>query len=125
MEILLADDNTDYLNLMKEALEMQGYNVQTAEDGMEGCEILASTDIDLIISDVRMPRFDGIKLHAFARRQERYKRTKFIFISGYQDLDNSVLDKEIDFFFDKMTPPEVIIKFVDQQMSGSHARNRV
>jgi DNA-binding response OmpR family regulator len=123
MDILLVDDNTDYLQLMKEALFMSGYNVHTAEDGIQGCEVLASSDIDLIISDIRMPRFDGLKLHAFAREVERYKRTKFIFVSGFKDVygDAVKLDPELDFFFDKTTPFDEIVKFVDKLMFGNYA----
>ncbi|MBM2846041.1 MAG: transcriptional regulator [Bacteroidetes bacterium] len=123
MDILLVDDNTDYLQLMKEALFMSGYNVHTAVDGIQGCEILASSDIDLIISDIRMPRFDGLKLHAFAREVERYKRTRFIFVSGFKDVygDAVTLDPDLDFFFDKTTPFDEIVKFVDKLMFGNYA----
>ncbi len=43
MNILLVDDNEDYLMLVREALYMSGYNVHTAHDGIEGCEVLPST----------------------------------------------------------------------------------
>ncbi len=39
-------------------------------------------DIDLIVSDIKMPRFDGIKLHEFARQMERHRHTKFVFITS-------------------------------------------
>jgi DNA-binding response OmpR family regulator len=120
MNILLVDDNEDYLILVREALYMNGYNVHTAKDGIEGCEILASKDIDLIISDIRMPRFDGLKLHAFAREMERYKDTKFIFISGLKDAytDAVTLDPKIDFFLDKTTPLKEIVRLVNSLIFG-------
>ena len=70
-----------------------------------------------------MPRFDGLKLHAFAREVERYKRTKFIFVSGFKDVygDTVKLDPELDFFFDKTTPFDEIVKFVDKLMFGNYA----
>jgi CheY-like chemotaxis protein len=93
IEILVVDDNVDYLTLMKEALRSSGYDVLTAEDGVEGCEILSSSEVNLIISDIRMPRLDGIKLHSFAREMRRYKKTKFIFLSGFKDVYNNLLKK--------------------------------
>jgi CheY-like chemotaxis protein len=127
MEILVVDDSRDYLGLLKEGLTIAGYDVYTAEDGMEGCEILASSNIDLIISDIRMPQLDGIKLHAFARGMDRFKRKKFIFISGYKDVYSSIpkVDPEVDYFLDKTTPLKAIIRLVDQLVFGKFANNWV
>ena len=120
MDILLVDDNADYLSLLGEILQRNGYTIHTAQDGAEGCEVLAKSDIDLIISDIRMPRLDGLKLHAFAREIDRYKKTKFIFVSGFKDLyTNAIkLDPKIDFSLDKMTPVQEILKLVDRLIFG-------
>jgi DNA-binding response OmpR family regulator len=123
MNILLVDDNLDYLNFMKESLFLNGYTVYTAADGSEACTLLGKPDIDLIISDIKMPTLDGIMLHSFAREIERYKKTKFIFISGYGDAYSDILDldPEVDFFFDKTTPVAKLLKFVDSLMFGDFA----
>lgn len=123
MEILMVDDNVDYLKLMKQALFEKGYTVYTAEDGIQACEILTTQNIDLIISDIRMPRFDGVKLHAFARELERHARTKFIFLSAFKDVyrDNLTLNAECDYFLDKTAPPAEIIKLVDRLIFGKFA----
>jgi CheY-like chemotaxis protein len=120
MDILLVDDNADYLRLLGDALILRGYTVHAAEDGLEGCEILNDTNIHLIISDIRMPRFNGLKLHEFARKMERYRQTKFIFISAYEKLyrDAMNLDPTLDFFLDKLTSTDEIIEFVDKKMFG-------
>lgn len=120
MDILLVDDNQDYLDLVKEALHQSGYQVYTAADGIEGCEVLSTKDIDLIISDIKMPRFDGIKLHAFAREMEKYRQTAFVFISGLKDVyANSLrLNPKVDFFLDKATPLREIVRLVDSLIFG-------
>jgi CheY-like chemotaxis protein len=120
MDILLVDDNEDYLSLMKEVLDLHGYTVHTAKDGMEGCDVLTESDIDLIISDIRMPRLDGVKLHAFAREIDRYKSTKFIFISGYGDIYSQAinLDPKLDFMLDKTTPIPDLLRLVDELIFG-------
>jgi DNA-binding response OmpR family regulator len=124
LEILIVDDNADYLHLLKDALVTSGYDVKTAEDGIEGCEILASSKIDLIISDIRMPRMDGIKLHSFAREMTRYAATKFIFLSGYKDVYSSIagMKGELDYFLDKTTPIDMIVKLVDKLVFGDFAK---
>jgi DNA-binding response OmpR family regulator len=125
MNVLLVDDNIDYLNFMKEALFLNGYTVFTATDGSESCKLLEENDlqVDLIISDIKMPTLDGIMLHAFARELDRYKRTKFIFISGYGDAYADILDldPEVDYFFDKTTPIAELLKFIDNLMFGEFA----
>jgi len=121
MTLLLVDDNEDYLKLLKDAFFSSGYTVHTAMDGEEGCRMLGKYDIDLIISDIRMPRLDGLKLHAFAREMDRYRKTIFIFISGFKDIykDFLELDEHLDFFFDKTTPMEEIVVAVDRLTFGS------
>ena len=120
MDILLVDDNEDYRYLVNEILSQNGYTVHNAKDGMEGCEILAKADIDLIISDIRMPRLDGLKLHAFAREIDRYKKTKFVFISGFRDVYSEAihLDPKLDFMLDKTTSVADILKLVDDLIFG-------
>ena len=122
MDILLVDDNEDFLNLVKEVLNESGYAVYTASDGVEGCNVLASSDIDLIISDIRMPRLDGIKLHAFARATDRYKTTKFVFISGAKEAYEDVvkLNPTVDYFLDKRITLDDLVKFVDTLIFGRY-----
>jgi CheY-like chemotaxis protein len=120
MDILLVDDNPEYLLLTRDILHSHGYTVHTATDGAEGCEILANAEIDLIISDVRMPRFDGLKLHAFAREMERYRDTKFVFVSGVREAVRDVvgMNPKVDFFLEKTTPLKEFVRFVDSLTFG-------
>jgi CheY-like chemotaxis protein len=120
MDILLVDDNEDYLSLMKDLLYSNGYTVITATNGLEACDILDNNDIDLIISDIKMPKYDGIRLHAFARETEKYRNTKFIFVSGYKDVYSELmqLDPSKDFLFDKTSPAGEIVKLVNELMFG-------
>jgi len=121
MDILLVDDNPEYLLLTRDILHMNGYTVHTATDGGEGCEVLSAKDIDLIISDIRMPQFDGLKLHAFAREMDRYRETKFIFVSGVQDAVRDVvnMDPKVDFFVEKTISLREFVKFVDTLVFGN------
>jgi len=120
MDILLVDDNPEYLEVVRDALESGGYTVHAAYDGMEACERLSSADIDIIISDIRMPRFDGIKLHAFARETEKYRMTKFIFLTGLKDYysDLVTIDPAADFLLEKTIPIAEIVRFVDGLLFG-------
>ena len=126
MTILIVDDNSDYRFLLGLAIARGGYTIYTADDGMEAIEALESRDFDLIISDIRMPLMDGIKLHTYVRNIPKYKNTKFIFISGYKDVyDNLiVLDPALDFFRDKTTPMDDLLSLVDKILKGDSAATK-
>ena len=60
--VLLADDSSDMRELLKEILEDAGHRVQVASDGHEALERLRAGCFDVVVSDVRMPRLDGLGL---------------------------------------------------------------
>jgi CheY-like chemotaxis protein len=123
VNILVVDDNADYRFLLSLALERGGYTTYTAEDGFEGIDILESTNIDLIISDIRMPLMDGIKLNGYARETPKYKDTKFVFVSGFKEIYAGavVLNPKLDFFLDKTTSSEEIVQLVNKLLDRDHA----
>lgn len=58
---LVVDDSKSILSLMRNVLDVAGYNVITASDGSEGLSILKSGErVDIIITDLNMPNMDGI-----------------------------------------------------------------
>lgn len=61
-KILVIDDERAIRNTMKEILSFEGYQVELAEDGKKGLEMVRSTHYDLIYSDIKMPGLDGIEL---------------------------------------------------------------
>ncbi len=58
-KILVVDDDTDDLKMLSMILEPEGYDVVTAENGVEALEQVESEDPDLILLDVMMPELDG------------------------------------------------------------------
>ena len=123
MEILVVDDSAEYLSLLNEVLFLSGYTVHTATNGIAACEILTTSEIDLIISDVQMPKMDGIKFHEFTREIDRYKNTNFVFLSGAEnELRNSLrLDPRIDHFLPKTTQIWDVARVVDELIFGEYA----
>jgi CheY-like chemotaxis protein len=122
VDILLVDDNTDYLDVVRDVLHTSGYHVHTAKDGIEGCELLSSSDIDLIISDIQMPRLDGLKLHAFARETDQHRNTKFIFLTGLKDFyaDKLRLAPGSDYLVEKTSPVKDLLRLVDTLLFGGY-----
>lgn len=60
-KILLADDSEDELSALKEILESEGYEVDTAENGLFAIDKAEDKEYDLIITDLVMPVADGIQ----------------------------------------------------------------
>lgn len=60
--LLIVDDEDELRELLASHFEMEGYNLFTAGGGYEALEIVKNNNIDFIISDVRMPKGDGIML---------------------------------------------------------------
>jgi two-component system cell cycle sensor histidine kinase/response regulator CckA len=87
-QILLVDDEDGLRRIAKRALTGAGFSVITAADGQEALELYAkhAADIRLIITDITMPRLDGVGLHR--RLREQGVRVPVLFTSGYaaQDL---------------------------------------
>ena len=60
--ILIVDDEKNYLTILSALLEDEGFEVLTAPGGSEALEIHKSSDLDLILTDMKMPKMDGIEL---------------------------------------------------------------
>ena len=81
--ILLVDDNQAGLAARKSVLEEFGHKVTTAVSGHEGLERFGSETFDLMITDYKMPRMNGIELIERVRAQN--KEIPVILISGFAD----------------------------------------
>ncbi len=60
--LLVVDDDEYILDILKILLENEGYSVTTAQDSLKGLEIAKTTDVDIVISDLRMRPMNGIEL---------------------------------------------------------------
>jgi two-component system chemotaxis sensor kinase CheA len=80
--ILLVDDTPTTRLLQKSILESAGYEVSLAVDGVDGWNKLVSETIDLVITDIDMPRKDGFTLTEDIRKSEAYRHLPVILISG-------------------------------------------
>jgi diguanylate cyclase (GGDEF)-like protein/PAS domain S-box-containing protein len=82
--LLLIDDEPAILSSLKRLLRREGYTILTAESGTAGLDLLASTDVGVVISDARMPEMSGGEF--LGRVREMYPDILRIMLSGYTDL---------------------------------------
>jgi len=69
--ILVIDDEKGILQLMHEALTINGHKVETADDGLEGIRKFDDGCFDIVITDIRMPVIDGNGVVAHIRKSEK------------------------------------------------------
>jgi two-component system alkaline phosphatase synthesis response regulator PhoP len=93
--ILVVEDNADMTAALKLALEMEGYQVLTAVDGLEALRILERVTPDLIVADIMMPRMDGYELYDATHQDERWLSIPFIFLTAKTDKEDIRLGKEM------------------------------
>jgi len=74
-KILLVEDNELYRILVKEVLEMDNYQIRVVNDGEEALSALKSESFDLVLTDIALPKLNGIELIQKIREQEK-KRPK-------------------------------------------------
>ncbi len=80
--IMVVDDSKTIRNLLAFVMKAEGFKVTTAEDGLDALEKLYSLEqVDLIISDVNMPRMDGFTFIKTLRAQDIYQDIPIIVLS--------------------------------------------
>lgn len=81
-KILLVEDDTLLLEIMRNILEMEGYQVLTASNGMTAYDLFLQTRPDLVVSDIMMPQLDGYALLEKIRRTPLGATVPFLFLSA-------------------------------------------
>ncbi len=86
--LLIVDDEPEIRKMLVRHFFFLGYEAEEAENGSEALDILAEKRFDVVISDIRMPKMDGVSLLREIRHQ--YPMTRVIMITGYVTLENAL-----------------------------------
>lgn len=115
--ILVVDDSITVREVERKMLANKGYDVKTAVDGLDGWNILRSEEFDLVVSDVDMPRMDGIEFISQIRRDSRYESMPVIIVS-YKDREedrNRGLEAGADYYLTKGSfQDETLVRTVEE-----------
>ncbi len=88
LKILIAEDEAITLKHLLYTLEKEGHKVSGAEDGLAAWEKIRKNHFDLVITDIKMPKLDGI--HLLERIKENWAQTEVIMITGFGSIDSAV-----------------------------------
>ncbi|MEO2053485.1 MAG: sigma-54 dependent transcriptional regulator [Allomuricauda sp.] len=106
-KILVIEDESAIRRVLVKILseESDTYNVQEAEDGLAGMELIKKEDFDLVLCDIKMPKMDGVEVLEAAKKIK--PEIPFIMISGHGDLDTAVNTMRMGAFDYISKPPDL------------------
>ncbi|EFI35114.1 response regulator receiver protein [Desulfonatronospira thiodismutans ASO3-1] len=113
--ILMVDDSKTVRNLIAFIVKKEGFHVTTAEDGLDALEKLyAASNVDLIITDINMPRMDGFTFVQNLREQEAFRDVPVIILSteGQEKDKEQGLSLGANLYMVKPAQPEWLLKNV-------------
>ena len=106
-KILVIEDEAAIRRVLVKILteENDHYDVEEAEDGSKGLDMIKKNDYDLALCDIKMPKMDGVEVLEAARKIK--PETPFIMISGHGDLDTAVNTMRLGAFDYISKPPDL------------------
>ncbi|HEX2896727.1 MAG TPA: response regulator [candidate division Zixibacteria bacterium] len=83
ISILVVDDEAMIRNLLEKILAKEGYKILLAKDGQEALDIISTKKVDIVISDMKMPRMNGLDLLKTLKRER--PEIGVVIMTGYGD----------------------------------------
>ncbi len=102
-KILVVDDEPDIITYLTTLLEENGYETDSAKDGVEGLKKAKEDKPNLICLDILMPEKSGIGLYRDLRKDEELKEIPVIIVTGFKGDDNPLLTFK-EFLYKRSVP---------------------
>ena len=116
-KVLVVEDHHDTSFLLCRLLKTEGYDVEHAIDGMVGLNAASSAPPDLIVTDIQMPRMDGIEMIRRIRRSEDISGTPIIVMSAYgKRVIDDALNAGADGFVEKPIDLDTFLETVRSKL---------
>ncbi|MEU3739139.1 response regulator [Streptomyces sp. NPDC032198] len=117
--VLVVDDNKVIRQLIRVNLELEGFEVVTAADGVECLDVVNQVRPDVVTLDVVMPRLDGLRTAARLRSDPRTRHLPLVIVSACTQYEvESGLEVGVDAFLAKPFEPSELLGIVRQLMEG-------
>lgn len=114
-KILVVDDESDILELLKYNLTKEGYDVKTASDGIKGVDVAKKFNPDLIILDIMMPKQDGVETCRQIREIPEMANSFVIFLTARSEEYSEVaaFDMGADDYITKPIKPRALVSRIN------------
>lgn len=122
--ILIIDDESDVRDIIRYNLTKEGYDVETAEDGLVGLKKVVEFKPDLIILDMMMPGMDGVEVCHSIRSESKHNHIVICFLSARNEDYSQVagLESGADDYLAKPVSPRVLVSKVKSLLRRNHER---
>lgn len=109
--VLIVEDNSQNLELMRYLLAAHGHEILTALDGAAATEVLKHTAPDLVLSDIQMPRMDGFELVRWIRARAEFRGTPVVAVTALAMVGDreTILAAGFDGYLSKPITPETFV----------------
>ncbi len=117
--ILLVEDDETFRKFLQLILEDEGHEVLTAEDGLAGLRLLQKEQVDLVISDLKMPGKCGLEL--FRETRQDPSPPRFIFLTAFGKVEEAVAamkEGAVDFLTKPLQEPDVLLAVVNRALEN-------
>jgi two-component system response regulator HydG len=109
--ILIVDDEKEYQDVFQMILSDKGYYASSASSGEEALKLLKKDSFNLVLTDLIMPKMDGMQL--LERIKREYAETKVIIVTGYGTIEtavNAIKNGAFSYFIKSHVPEELLIQ---------------
>ena len=93
--VLVVDDDPEVVDAVSEALQDDGYRVETATDGASALKSVLEAPPDLIVLDVRMPNLNGWEFCEIVRRQSHTRDVPVLFLTACTDVRDQITAMQV------------------------------
>jgi CheY-like chemotaxis protein len=124
-KILITDDDPVIIELLQVNLEMEGYDVVTAANGLEAVDKASSESPDLVILDIMMPKMDGWSARAELLKSPRTADLPVIFLSAraqQADLKKGY-EAGVAEYVTKPFEPVELLSIIERVLAGTYVRS--
>lgn len=115
---LVVEDNDNERELLAGYLRISGFDVETAADGLQAMVRLTQNAPDVVLLDMRMPRFDGRKTVAAIRNNPDYRGLKLFAVSGTkpEEMNVALGPNGVDRWFTKPLDPKTLLDALHDEL---------
>lgn len=125
-KILIVDDDTVLAHLYKSAFENEGFEVDIATDGEEGLAKAKADRPSFILSDIMMPRVDGLEMLKNLKKDKKTKTVPIIVMTNLKDEENAKIalsEGAIKVIIKEDNDPKSVVSFVKEALKSDTGGN--
>ena len=118
--LLIVDDEKEICEMLSRNFRMLGYSVKTASNGIEALDLLAKAPVDVVISDIMMPKMNGMEV--LRRVKETHPEIKVIMVTGMaqEETQEQAMSLGAFHYLPKPFDPDLFSQLVQRALTSTN-----